>query len=332
MTAGVRGDVARLSGLVVMSVLLMGACGSDDDSVEATTTVGSTSSAAAATTTEPSTTTTLPTTTAPSTTTSTLPPWANLADPGMPPPHLGGQSEASIESMCLEFATSGSAGADEESVVEGLTRGLRFLGMKVVSEGCEATLSLSITGRRSSATYQEVGVCWSGFTITGTTALIIDDRTQATWRFNASQSPPFFSRGCPTEDQPIWWGYFGEKAWHAPFFEMYGNLGNYVSFDLFYHNEWAEEHCWEGSRPPTDDELRGLASLLARQSPVLEEWMLTCLPADHLAAFVPLVPYLIAGDDPDRSDDSDERLLEWITGASSSSPAEWWTWWETHQG
>jgi hypothetical protein len=314
----------RRAGLVTL-LLLVGACGREGGPAAEPAAVEPTTAPSI---TLPSATTTAPsTTTLPSTTTTTVPPWTTLPEPDSPPVLLGGLTEKPVESMCLEVTAAGSAPPGEGQVVEKLAAGLRILGVEVSSEGCEATLRVSLTGRRSSATYQQAGTCWSGIAIGGETTLILDTQVRATWPFALDEPPPTVSYGCPTEDEPIDWHYFGKELWHDPFYEMFGNLANVVSYHIDERGD--PEPCWEGSMPPTEEAVAWLAAVLAGgHGEWVANWMGSCLPAEYGEALLPLVPHLIALDRSYLPGLDHDGLLARITGRSFDSPEEAWAWWE----
>ncbi len=324
----------RRTGLLTVVLLVVSACGGVEGGPVAESTTAAAEYTTVPSTTRPSTTTTVSsTTTRPSTTTTTVPPWTTLPDVEEPPPPVlqGGLSEGAVESMCLEVTTGGSAPPDEEQVVEKLTAGLLDLGVSVSSEGCEATLRLSLSGRRSSATYQQTGECWSGVRVTGETTLFLEDQWRAAWSFAVDEEPPFSISWCPDADDPIDWYWYGHELWHDPFYEMFGNLANLRNW---HHGSVRDGPwpCWDGSIPPTEEEVARLAFLFAEQGEWIATFIDTCVPAEYGSVLLPLVPYLVALDRSYLPGLDHDGLLAWITGQSFESPEQAWAWWEQQQG
>ncbi|OFW64181.1 MAG: hypothetical protein A2135_07335 [Actinobacteria bacterium RBG_16_67_15] len=229
------------------------------------------------------------------------------------------------------MTTAGSAPPDEEQWVEGLSDNMRILRISVAPQGCEATLSLSLSGRRSSATYYSAGVCWSGAALSGHAALMIEGDARRTWTINRTYPPPDRIGWCPTEEDPIPWYSGGNDTWHDLFSEVLGdsltNLTTWVNVDT--RRYW--DSCSESSF--TEHEVRTVASLLSGSMwQVTLEWLAQCPPDQaEKESLLPLVPYLIALLTGTTSGADAEVVLEGITGTSFSSQEDWWAWWEERQ-
>jgi len=339
----------RHRALAVVLLLLISACGGGDDGSAAETTMvlpasTSTTSTSSSTTAPPTTTTLLSTTTSivMSTTTTTVPPWTTLPDPGMPPTvwDAGSGNPIEIKSMCVEWVLDGSAPPDDSSE-DALTGTLPLLGISVLPDGCDATLSVSLTGHRSSATYSRFGVnpreCWSGTSLTGQATLVIDGDVRHTWTVDRVNPPPESTSWCPEEDTSIPID-FEDGLWHDMFVGLLGNPANPATW-LYITDRYTgmpvAVSCWEG--PPTANDGQALASLLYRNERT-RKWLSLCgLPEDRAGreALLPLVPYLIRSLDAAWSFDtvlSINTILKGVTGANFYHPGEWWAWWEEQQG
>jgi len=342
-TPGYRGGgVVRLAGLSLVVLLVAGACTDEVPEGDSGTSAAVSSTTAATT---ASATTALPpsTTTVQSTTTSTVPPWVHLHDPGMPPVLLalapGGPEP--MTSVCLEIAAGGSAGTDEAWVAMELADAFRLIGVDVVAGVCDATLSITLTGERTSANYMGIGTnsreCWSGYRISGEAVLSVGNDTRKTWTVDGEMPPPNSTTACPDETDPIGFGRWGGMFLEM-FFDMFGGVGQ-----LAWTAAWDNGVCRDGTTVPTEVEVQALASLVAanRYHGILE-WIKDCVPQgdESREALLPIVPYLIA-----HLDTWSRNTLEWISGESFNLPGEvvtdaatrreqhdWWVWWEAQQG
>src|SRR3990172_3959142 len=196
---GTHRGPARRIGWAAVTLLVASACtGGEPESETGSTPVASTTSTVPAMAGSSSTTAIL------TTTITTVSPWTTLPDPGEPPTAIlaiefGGPTE--IETVCLSVAVKGLIPGKEE-VESQLTNTLRFLGIGVVVESCQASLLLSVTGTRQSGLYT-AGTCWPSETGIGETTLLIEEAEPSVWTtVHPGQLPAQLIR-CPSQHDPI---------------------------------------------------------------------------------------------------------------------------------
>jgi hypothetical protein len=275
---------------------------------------------------------------APWTTETTAAPWTTLPDPGMPPvllaSALGGLGQ--IESVCLAVTTEGSLSPSEEVAV-GLTDVLELLGISVVSEGCQATLSLALVGSRSSAMYLPASRCWTGIILSGKTTLTVDGQVRAAWPIEVDSSPPTVAHECPAEDSLISWHEWQQQLVGVPFTEMFGDLG-WLAANIGFVS--TAGYDWDYEWSLSGEQVQMLTSLLIRNPEMA--CTIQFLALEDADALVPMVPNLIALLDAANCklwnleestcsglSNCARRSLEEITGQSiHDSQGDWWAWWE----
>lgn len=240
-----------------------------------------------------------------------------------------------MSSVCLEIAAGGTAGTDEAELASELSDAFGMIGIDVVSGPCDATLSILLTGERSSANYFGAGIreCWSGERISGEAVLSVGSDERKTWTVDREMPPPDSITGCPDEDDPIGFGRWG-GMYSDMFYDMFGGVGQ-----LAWIAAWDYGRCRDDTPVPTEEEVQALTSLLAARpnGHGILAWIKDCVPQgeDSREALLPIVPYLIA-----HLDIWHRNTLESITGQSfhlewndwEREKHDWWVWWEQQQG
>jgi hypothetical protein len=346
---------------VALLALVVGSCGGGSGAWSETTTVAAeppTTSVGAGTTSRPPVTTSgAESTTPPSSTVTTQSP-VTVPDPGPPSTPLlltpSGAPE-SVDRICVEIITEGLVTGDFGRV--GVTHALELLGVEIVEDDCRAALTVSATGHRYSATYQELGECWTGRVVNSETVFTFDGVVQRTWTAERDTGTAYsiLPSQCAQEDEPIELGPLDfDQALIESFRDMWGDVGHFVILSASPALPFPEDF------ELTDPVMQLVTTRLLTEPTmgdiygepiwrVLSDW--TAVLAfqdreDRLLALRPLTPVLITlldrpqgrysifqyhGAALPSSGSSAERdivtTLERITGQSLESPAEWWAWW-----
>jgi 3-methyladenine DNA glycosylase AlkC len=125
--------------------------------------------------------------------------------PAVTPPPLSvqapGWEEVTVHTLCLEVEQSYPEieGKEPEPIAETAQRILARIGVQVVAEGasCDATLTVTLSGRALGANYLGAGYCYSGAEVEGRMDLIVPGREPFTQPISADYAPQYSISDCP---------------------------------------------------------------------------------------------------------------------------------------
>jgi hypothetical protein len=193
-----------VGGALAVIALITAACGGVPGSEGATTTAPATTVATTTTTTVA--TTTLPTTTTTTTSTTTLPPATTTTTLPPPVPVIGWEGEGLREvTVVIAFEYEPAAGLGDL-----VAAALEAMGLQVAADA-GAVLTLTLTGIPRSASYGDIGTCFTGAQIQGTLSLTVPG--QPTLRFDLygdrPVAPVVIGGNCREnpEDAPFAWAF-----------------------------------------------------------------------------------------------------------------------------
>ncbi|MBK9971212.1 MAG: hypothetical protein IPP16_10985 [Acidimicrobiaceae bacterium] len=79
------------------------------------------------------------------------------------------------------------------------------MGIEVVEEDCDLTLTVDVTADRNAATYAQYGVCYTGFSAEGSVVVQVANGGRRTWPIDVDSAPDDFvdESGCYEPDVPV---------------------------------------------------------------------------------------------------------------------------------
>lgn len=285
-------------------------------------------------------------------TTTAVGPWTTLAPPTCPAAGLAAElgGPLIVESMCLEV-TTGEQLPPSEEVAAGLADVLDLLGIEVVAEGCQASLRLTASGRRTSELYsagQTTMRCGTGLVLSGETSLVVDGVQRHTWTVDVDTPPPATTESCPDEAALLSGDEWDDELVTAPLVEMFGVVAGYAEWVGF-----VPAHIGIDDRPaPTTEEVEWLACWLSegKAAPMARLERLAQVEGNE-GPLLPLAPYLISLLDSAQScttcataadfeeAESMALRLNFVLGQilglimpNGAPAADFWGFWEQRQG
>jgi hypothetical protein len=111
--------------------------------------------------------------------------------PGLITADIDGWEDAGITSVCIEVSVEGDLREGDFGMPEGfLTEVVAAFGVQVVSDGCDARLTVEMSARRIAANYQGGGECYSGDEQIAAATLSMPGRPDAVGTFEWKAEPP----------------------------------------------------------------------------------------------------------------------------------------------
>ena len=265
---------------------------------------------------------------------------------------------ATVDSICLDVRVDGLLDMDE--ITDWVSEPLDLLGIEITDSGCDAALLIEWSGARSSAAYETIGTCWTGWHLDGRLDLLVDGSVAGTVAADLDRPPPNAVGGCVSADRALPW-----EFWGLPITNMIiGAFGPHGALAVVapivpYPAAAPEDAEWRSSIGPAvemlEDETQALDVLIGglfhtddRVTTLAQNMIDFHVPSplatrEPSVAILDAIPQLIAAlDHLDQTGEGTSRLQTSLkdllvredpgqlvgTGFNLTCPAHWWLVWQ----